>query len=128
VESIDPTYDKRRLELTADGYHFQYEPLPLGAIYILSSPRRPGAPSLVPLEGGEGMMPLVRNTYRADLLDKNMQVQEFEILGRLAATIPLRQVTPSADPAYLLRLGEIILEDFQAIYPSAVLPTWAGSR
>jgi hypothetical protein len=128
VESIEPAYDKRCLNLTTDGYHFQSEPLPLGAIYILSSPRRPGAPRLEPLEGGEGMMALARNTYRADLLDEKMQVQEFEALGRLAATIPLRQVTPSADLAYFLRLGEIILEDFQTIFPAAVLPTWADSR
>jgi hypothetical protein len=115
VESVDPAYDKRRLDPTADGCHFQSEPLPLGAIYILSSPRCPGAPHLEPLDGGSGMMALARNTYRADLLDKKMQVQEFEALGRLADTIPLRQVTPSADLAYFLRLGEIILEDFQAI-------------
>jgi hypothetical protein len=127
VESIDPAYDKRRLNLTADGYHFQSEPVPLGAIYILSSPRRPGAPRLEPLAGGSGMMALARNTYRAELLDKKMQAQEFEALGRLAATIPLRQVTPSADLAYFLRLGEIILEDFQAIPPSTPLPARAGS-
>ncbi len=128
VESIDPDYDKRCLELTADGYHFQSEPLPLGAIYILSSPRRPGAPRLEPLDGGRGMMALARNTYRADLLDKKMRLQEFEALGRMAATIPLRQVTPSADLAYFLRLGEIILEDFQAIPPFTPLPVRAGCR
>lgn len=128
VESIDPAYDKRCLDLLADGYHFQSEPLPLGAIYILSSPRRPGGPRLEPLNEGKGMMALVRNTYRADLLDKKMQLREFEALGRLAATIPLRQVSPSADPAYLLRLGEMILEDFQAIATPAAFPTRAGSR
>jgi hypothetical protein len=128
VESIDPAYDKRCLDLTADGYHFQSEPLPLGAIYILTSPRRPGGPRLEPLEGGKGMIALARNTYRADLLDKQMQLQEFEALGRLAANIPLRQVTSSADPAYFLRLGEIILEDFQALPPPVALLARAGSR
>jgi hypothetical protein len=128
VESIDPTYDKRCLHLTADGYRFQSQPLPLRAIYLLSSPRSPGPPRLEPLEGGKGMMALARNTYRADLLDKRMRLQEFEILGRLAAHIPLRQVTPSADPAYLLRLGELILKDFQALPPSAALLARAGSR
>jgi hypothetical protein len=115
VESIDSTFDKRRLDLTAGGYHFQSEPLPLGAIYILSSPRRPGPPSVEPLDGGRGMMALARNTYRADLLDKKMLLQEFKAIGRLAATIPLRQVTPSADLAYFLSLGEIILQDFQSL-------------
>ena len=57
-----------------------------------------------------------------------MQIQEFEALGRLAATIPLRQVTPSADLAYFLRLGEIILEDFQAIPPFTTPPARTGSR
>ena len=123
VESIDPDYDKRRLDSTADGFHVQSEPLPLGAIYILSSPRCLGAPRVDPLEGGSGMMALARNTYRADLLNKKMQVQEFEALGRLATTIPVRQVTPSADLAYFLRLREIILEDFQAIPPPTPLPS-----
>ena len=37
---LTPTWDKRYLDLTQNGYRFQQEPLPLAAIYILDE-RRP---------------------------------------------------------------------------------------
>jgi hypothetical protein len=61
------------------------------------------------------MIALVANTYVNHLLDAKMRAREFELLGRLAGSIPVRQVRPHADPPYLTRLCEVIVEDFQAL-------------
>ncbi len=68
-------------------------------------------------------MALVANTYSTSLLDKAMRAQEFELLGRVVASVPLRRVIPHADPIYLPRLCDVILDDFQTLTPSALAVT-----
>ena len=116
---LTPTWDKRYLDLTADGYQFQRQPLPLAAIYILGERSTdPAAPFVEAMPAHGGLMTLVANTYTNYLLDKARRAQEFELLGRLAAHVPLRRVTPHADPAYLPKLCDVILGDFLTLTPS----------
>ncbi len=118
---ITPTWEKRHLDLTQDGYQFQHQPLPLAAVYLLGERRcDPAAPSIEAIPAPAGLMALVTNTYTNDWLGKAMRAREFELLGRLMTRIPVRRVTPHADPAYLSRLGRVILDDVQALAPSVV--------
>jgi hypothetical protein len=114
-DTIDPEWNKRRLDLTAPGYQFQFRPLPLRVIYLLQDRTIDHPPAITGVSTAEGMMALVANTYRTDLLDKTMRAQEFETLSRLVARVPFRQVSAQDDAACLPRFCEAILEDFQAL-------------
>lgn len=111
-----PTWEKRCLDLTRDEYRFESQPLPLAAIYALGERSNDGAALTVePLNGNTALMTLVSNTNVSYLLDANMRARELELLGRVAATVPVRKVTPHNDPASLGQLCEIILADFEGL-------------
>lgn len=113
---LTPTWDKRAFDLQARGYLFEPRALPLTAIYLLEERSADAdAPFIEPVSAPAGMIPLVANTYVNYLLDRTMRAQEFEILGRLLARVPVRRVTPQADPATLPGLCEAILDDLAAI-------------
>ena len=67
-----------------------------------------------------GFIHLVRNTYVNYLLDSGMRAREFELLGRVVASVPLRLVRPQADPGRLSRLCDVILEDFETLVRPAI--------
>jgi hypothetical protein len=111
---ITPTWDKRYLDLTKDGYRFQPQPLLLAAMYVLGERTTdPSAPLIEAVRAGAGLISLVSNTYPPYLLDKSMRAHEFNILSRLIDEVPLRQVTPHADLTRLPKLCNVIVEDFQ---------------
>lgn len=113
LPKLTPTWDKCYLDLTQDKYEFQQHPLPLGAIYVLAERRDDaGAPFVENLAPTEALMALIANTYATYLKDREMRVREFELLPRLLNSIPVRRVTPHADPARIGELCRTIVEDF----------------
>jgi hypothetical protein len=112
---LTPNWNKRYLDLGENGSPFQEVPLPLAAIYLLGE-RSPDkrAPFVEALPAPAALMALVAETYTNYLLDREMRAREFEVLGRLVNRIPVRKVTPHADPAALGKLCDVLLEDFQA--------------
>jgi hypothetical protein len=114
-----PTWDKRYLDLSQTPYRFQKEPLPLGAIYVLNGRSdNEATPTVVPLTGPEALLTLTANTYANHLLDKQMRAQEFEALSRLVQHVPVRRVTPHADPARIWDLCRCIVDDFRSLSPA----------
>jgi hypothetical protein len=113
---LTPNWNKRYLNLAQEGYQFQQQPLPLGAIYILRDrTTSPTAPFLENLLSHTGLITLISNTYANNLLDKKMRAAEFDLLSRVVANVPLRQVTPHADLNRISQLCDLILEDFQKL-------------
>ncbi len=113
---LTPNWDKRCLDLTRNGFRFQRQPLPLAAVYVLD--RRsdePVAPFVESLTSQSGLITLVANTYANYLLDREMRAKEFELLGRLVKSLPLRRLTPHSDPARLPELCRLVLDDFSLI-------------
>jgi len=72
-------------------------------------------PRIEGLQGRESLLTLLANTYVGYLLDAAMRGQEFESLGRLVATVPVRRVVPSADPTHIARLCGRIVDDCGAL-------------
>lgn len=109
---ITPTWEKRYLVLDENGLGFASKPLPLGVIYLLDE-REPGlaAPVFEEIAGGDAVAALVANTYVNYLLDRDMRSTEFDVLSRIVARIPIRRVRPTADPAAVFHLCEIIASD-----------------
>jgi len=120
---ITPTWDKRYVDLTQEGYRFQPEPLALAAIYILGG-RSTGqeAPFIENMAPAAALVTLIGNTYAANLPDNcAMRSKEFNFLGRIVSRVPVRWVTPHADSTNLFRLCDTIVKDFGILTPTATL-------
>jgi len=48
-------------------------------------------------------------------MDKQMRAREFELLTRVVKNVPLRRVTPHADPSRIPELCTRIIADFQDV-------------
>ncbi len=119
---LTPNWPKCYLTLGGESHRFHTAPLPLSAIYLLGERTSdPRAPWVEPVPAAAGMMALVKNTYMSYLLDKERRAREFDLLGRLLERVPLREVRPHAAPPLLPQLCEVIVEDFRALPPAAVV-------
>jgi hypothetical protein len=108
---LTPNWDKCYLDLSG---RFQGAPLPLAAIYQLGERRHDTvAPFVESLDRAGGLMALVANTYATKLMDRQMRAREFELLTRVVGNVPLRRVTPNADPARINDLCVTILNDIK---------------
>jgi hypothetical protein len=107
---LTPNWDKCYLDLSE---RFHSTPLPLAAIYQLGERHHDArAPFITALDRSEGLMALVANTYATKLMDRQMRAREFDLLTRVVGDIPLRRITPHADPARITDLCDRILNDF----------------
>jgi hypothetical protein len=112
---LTPTWEKRALDLTQHGCRFQQQPLPLAAVYVLAGRSPDPQPRIKSLRGRESLLTLLANTYVGYLLDAPMRGREFDSLGRLVSSVPVRQVVSSSDPAHVSRLCDRILDDCEAL-------------
>lgn len=123
---ITPTWDKRYLTLGQNGYDFASSPLPLEAVYILENRDETlTAPIIEEVPGKEAFMALVANTYANYLLDQDMRRTEFDVLGRLVSSVPVRRVRPPAEPLAIFNLCEAIAADAKQVMARA--PTNAAA-
>jgi hypothetical protein len=110
---IAPPWTKRYLDLTA-GNKFQPDPLPLGAVYILTERADdPSAPFCSASHPLADLMSLVENSYGGYLLTNGMKARDFGFLGRLVQKVPVRSLIPHADSTRLTQLCDTILKDYQ---------------
>jgi len=124
---ITPTWGKRYMMLGDNGFGFATKPLPLRAIYLLGARETNlAAPVIEEVAGGDAFAGLVANTYVNYLLDREMRSQEFEMLSRVVAGIPIRRVRPPADPSAVFDLCEAIAADARRMMVPA--PSSATTR
>jgi hypothetical protein len=92
-----PVYAKRRLDLVEHGYRFHERPVQVGTICVLADR---GASSLGPtiraLRPQAALMNLVSHTYGNYLLDASMRAREFDVLGRIAASVHVSELSLGA--------------------------------
>jgi hypothetical protein len=113
---ITPNWDKRFLDLNSPGFRFQSDPLPLAAIYFLGERTdAPDAPRVEPMSPRTGLLALVSDLHASNMLNRRGRAMEFELLGRLAESVPLRHVTPSADFDRIAELCKLIVADFERL-------------
>ena len=112
---LSPDWDKCRLSLGTDGTRFESRSLPVGAVYLLDGRGPDPAPYVRPSRGQTSLLSLVANTYANNLLDRDLRAQEFAVLDRLVASVPVRVLTPHQDPSRLDQLCALILQDFLSL-------------
>jgi hypothetical protein len=111
---LTPTWDKRFLDPAGAAGGFPPDALPLGAVYILASAERaPGLPRVAEVSVAAGLMALVANTSVNYLLDESMRAQEFEILGDLVGSVPVRRLLRYDDTTLVSRLCDLICDDVE---------------
>lgn len=110
---LSPDSDKRRLSLGTDSTRFETRALPVGAIYLFSARGPDPAPYIKPAYGQISLISLLVNTYANNLLDRRMRAEEFAVLDRLVASVPIRVLTPHEDATRLERLLVCIRDDFE---------------
>jgi hypothetical protein len=114
---LTPNWDKCYLDLTRESGLFENERRPLAAIYLLDERSDdPEAPFVQPLDAAAGLISLIANTYGTKLIDKQMRSREFDLLSRVLQHVPLRRVTPHADPLKLPKLCDELLADFESLH------------
>ncbi|WP_374794214.1 hypothetical protein [Aerosakkonema funiforme] len=87
-------------------------PVPLAAIYILEE--RCANRTTVEIQATPpitGLFNLVRNTYASWMLEEENKRIEFELLGRLAAKVPLKKVYRPDNLSMLPQISQAIIED-----------------
>jgi hypothetical protein len=94
-------------------WRFHSQPLPLAAIYILGERQQSlAAPSVEAIIPQIGLMHLVTHKYPQSLkLERDRQAREFALLGRLATTVPILQLTLEDNLTGLSEVCDVILEN-----------------
>jgi hypothetical protein len=110
---FSPNYEKRCLSLEKQELTFEERSLPLAAIYILGRRRGYPAPLVEEISPRLAFLSLVANTFATNILDSAMRAKEFETLGRLVPSVPIRQLYAHQDPSRLPELSQLICNDVQ---------------
>jgi len=112
-------WEKHRLVLGGGGARFEDRPLPLSAIYFLGERHSDSAPYVEGVPPQNALLSLLADTFANKILDRKMRAQEFEVLGRLVMSVPVRRVFPHSDASRVGDLCRVIVEDFSSLKASA---------
>jgi hypothetical protein len=113
LPQITPDWEKRCLELGEHGEtRFEVRALPIGAIYVLGNSTPNSGISVEAIFQKTAMMTLVTNTYATNFLDAKQRAEEFAVLSRLVATVPVRQINAPREAVGPQQLCTVIRQDF----------------
>lgn len=117
---ITADWDKRFLALNQERTsQFEHRQLPIGAVYVFDDTAAESAQCIEMVSQKNALVMLVGNTYATNFLDAKQRGEEFAVLSRLVAEIPVRKVNPRRDLASIDALCELIHKDFAGIDSSA---------
>ena len=119
-DGINDWWDKRYLDLDIDR-EFSSHPLPLSAVYLLCERAADDErPRVERLSAKDAFMTLAEQTYANYALDESMRAKEFDGLGWLMRTTPIRLVYPDDRTDRLADLCDSILHEHARIARSSV--------
>ncbi|MGB6523710.1 MAG: hypothetical protein WBE87_02220 [Candidatus Acidiferrales bacterium] len=114
--SVPPKWGKRQIRLDDCDSKFHHEAMPLRAIYLLADRSgAPDAPKVERVSPQDALIALVSNTYGNKLLDTQMRAEEFRVLGRILATLPIRRLIPGDSPDLISSLYQVVSDDFATL-------------
>ena len=122
-------WEKRFLPLGGSRAHFAANSAPLAAIFLIASRSDDNAaPRFEPISQREALLQLVQNTYMNWYLDRRQRADEFESLARLIVSVECFRLIPSADPARLPALADIIEMQTSRLLSVGLDPLGTASR
>ncbi len=108
-----PDWEKRLLDLERYGFRTAQQPRPLAAVYVINGePLNSHRSAIRGLRGAEGVVALVANSLVTRLLDRRMRIQEFDVLTRLSAELPVRRLHRSERGLTPHEVCALITEDY----------------
>ena len=114
--SYERAFNKYYFNLSRNGREFPQYPHPLKAIYLLQArDRQIQEPFITPFPAAAGLMTLVQHTSANQMLTRTQRADEFKVLGRLAARVPLRVVHRPDSLSTLPQVCELIVRDVQSL-------------
>ena len=116
LPQFSANYEKRCLSLGKQELRFAERALPLAAIYILGDRRGDPAPLVEELTPQKAFLALVANTFATNTLDSGMRAKEFEILARVAPSVPIRALHAHHDAGRLANLCDLLSEEAQKMH------------
>jgi hypothetical protein len=117
LPQFSANYEKRCLSLGKQELRFAQQALPLAAIYILGERRGDPAPLVEELTPQRAFLALVANTFATNTLDSSMRAKEFEILARVAPTVPIRVLCAHRDASRLPDLCDLLGKEAKKLHP-----------
>jgi hypothetical protein len=117
IACFTPNYDKRCVNLGSDAFRFEDRFLPLKTIYLLGERKDDPAPCIETLPRQEALVTLVANTYATNILDRDLRAREFEVLGQIISSVPIRRIHAHRDARRLDELCQLIAEDLSLVQP-----------
>jgi hypothetical protein len=115
LPQFSANYEKRCLSLGKQELRFAEQALPLAAIYILGERRGDPAPLVEELSPQKAFLALVANTFATNTLDSGMRAKEFEILARVAPSVPIRLLCAHHDVGRLADLCDLLSKEAQEL-------------
>lgn len=112
---LAPDWEKRKLALGSAGTRFASRALPIAAIYLFAARASENAPRLESAPRKSALLSLLANTYANNLLDPAMRAEEFAVLDRLVAAVPVRLLTAHTDPSRIAQLCTIVYSDIRSL-------------
>lgn len=107
--------EKRYIDLSLNDseteWRFQPNPMPLGAVYVLEQEGHGLLLSHKPIRPAAGVATLANHGYPEYFLDRKMRARDFEILGRLCASVPVRHVARPKGLDYLPEFYKTMLDE-----------------
>jgi hypothetical protein len=117
---VSTNLDKRFIDLQIkdrEQWQFQSQALPLIAVYILGErDSNLTAPIINSLSLPEAMKYLMFNSYGRAFLTSQQCRQEFQELGQLAKTVPVRELLLPDNLGSLKQIYDVILENLRLIH------------
>jgi hypothetical protein len=110
---VSGSMSRYHLDLLSPGRHFSESTAPLGVVYLLGDVSAENVTSVAPVSPADALIALVANTYANALLDRHLREREFQALGDLVQTVPVRRLTRPADLAHLSSFCDRVFADLE---------------
>jgi hypothetical protein len=113
----DYTSKRRALE-SPSAREFPQQAVPLSRIYRVVRPKdgepEISTPAIEPIERREAFIELFSSTFLHDFTDSAMLARHFQLMAKVAATVPLRRLKVPNDLTALGAVREAVLADLDA--------------
>ena len=119
LPTLAPGWDKCFLDLASGNYKLHKGCAPLKVIYVVDwSSSGCDLPSITPMSVTMAVHVLAANTYRNELLSREMRKREFFFLSDIASEIKIRKLCPVDDISSIPQMREMLLDDFKQVIES----------